>query len=413
VNNPATRFRAGSIIGTFHRLSTLFDVTLVHGRARYVACPSIQSRKILERKISERRVFERSWNEVMRALTVAPGVANSARVEEVAEPPCSDGAVLVRTLALGVCGTDREIVSGAYGWAPPGETRLVIGHESLGEVHEAAADSGFKPGDLVVGIVRRPDPVPCPACAVGEWDMCRNGRYTERGIKERNGYGADYFRIEPDFLIKVERSLGDAGVLVEPTSVVAKAWDHTERIGRRSRAWQPRTLLVTGAGPIGLLAALIGAQRGLDVHVLDHHDKPQKRQIVRDLGGTFHVDGLADLDSLKPDILMECTGAPSVVRNALGRTAPGGIVCLIGVSAAGHALDIDVGALNRTMVLDNDTVFGTVNANRKHYEDAVAILQRADQAWLGRLITRRVPVEQWTQSLEPQPGDIKVVVDFS
>jgi threonine dehydrogenase-like Zn-dependent dehydrogenase len=349
----------------------------------------------------------------MRALTVAPGVANSARVEEVAEPPCSDGAVLVRTLALGVCGTDREIVSGAYGWAPPGETRLVIGHESLGEVHEAAADSGFKPGDLVVGIVRRPDPVPCPACAVGEWDMCRNGRYTERGIKERNGYGADYFRIEPDFLIKVERSLGDAGVLVEPTSVVAKAWDHTERIGRRSRAWQPQTLLVTGAGPIGLLAALIGAQRGLDVHVLDHHDKPQKRQIVRDLGGTFHVDGLADLDSLKPDILMECTGAPSVVRNALGRTAPGGIVCLIGVSAAGHALDIDVGALNRTMVLDNDTVFGTVNANRKHYEDAVAILQRADQAWLGRLITRRVPVEQWTQSLEPQPGDIKVVVDFS
>jgi threonine dehydrogenase-like Zn-dependent dehydrogenase len=349
----------------------------------------------------------------MRALTVAPGIANSARVDDVPEPPRSDGAVLVKSLALGVCGTDREIVSGAYGWAPPGERRLVIGHESLGEVCEAPAGSGFRPGDRVVGIVRRPDPVPCPACAVGEWDMCRNGRYTERGIKERNGYGADYFRIEPDFLVKIDGALGDAGVLVEPTSVVAKAWDHTERIGQRSRAWQPQTLLVTGAGPIGLLAAMMGAQRGLDVHVLDHHDSLAKRTIVHALGGTYQLGLGSVLDTLKPDILMECTGAPDVVRDALGRTASGGIVCLVGVSSPGHDLDIDVGGLNRTMVLDNDTVFGSVNANRAHYEAAVEALERADKAWLASLITRRVPVEQWTQSLDRQPDDIKVVVDFS
>jgi glucose 1-dehydrogenase len=349
----------------------------------------------------------------MRALTVAPGIANSARVDDIPEPPRSDGAVLVKSLALGVCGTDRDIVSGAYGWAPPGEQRLVIGHESLGEVCEAPADSGFRPGDRVVGIVRRPDPVPCPACAVGEWDMCRNGRYTERGIKERNGYGADYFRIEPDFLVKIDGALGDAGVLVEPTSVVAKAWDHTERIGRRSRAWQPQTLLVTGAGPIGLLAAMMGAQRGLDVHVLDHNDSAAKRTIVHGLGGTYHLGLGSVLATLKPDILMECTGAPDVVRDTLGHTASGGIVCLVGVSSPGHDLDIDVGGLNRTMVLDNDTVFGTVNANRAHYEGAVAALERADKAWLASLITRRVPVEQWTQSLVRQPDDIKVVVDFS
>jgi threonine dehydrogenase-like Zn-dependent dehydrogenase len=349
----------------------------------------------------------------MRALTVAPGTANSAQLENVPEPPASDGAVLVRTLALGVCGTDREIVSGDYGWAPPGQKRLVIGHESLGRVKEAPAGSGFEAGDLVVGIVRRPDPVPCPSCAVGEWDMCRNGRYTERGIKERNGYGSDLFRIEPEYLIKLDPSLGMNGVLVEPASVVAKAWDHTERIGRRSRAWDPKTLLVTGAGPIGLLAAMIGAQRGLDVHVLDHHESLEKKTIVRELGGTLHLGSIPDLNGLKPDILMECTGAPVVVRDALGRTAPGGIVCLVGVSAPGHDLDIDIGEVNRTMVLDNDTVFGTVNANRKHYEDAVAALLRADKHWLARLITRRVPVEQWTQSLVHQPGDIKVVVDFS
>ncbi len=348
----------------------------------------------------------------MRALTVAPGTANSARVEDFADPPASDGAVLVRTLAIGVCGTDRDIVCGHYGWAPPGETRLVIGHESLGTVQEAPANSGVKAGDLVVGIVRRPDPVPCPSCAVGEWDMCRNGLYTERGIKERHGYGSELFRVESDFLIKVNSSLGIVGVLLEPTSVVAKAWDHTERIGQRARSWQPKTLLVTGAGPVGLLAALIGAQRGLNVYVLDHHESVKKRDLVRQLGGTYHTEKLADL-RLKPDILIECTGAPSVVRDVLGSTASGGIACLVGVTSPGHDFDVNVGALNRTMVLDNDTVFGTVNANRLHYEMAGEALRHADKGGLNSLITRREPVEQWTQSLDRLPDDIKVIVEFS
>src|SRR5262249_31475131 len=171
-------------------------------------------------------------------------------------PPESDARVLVRTLALGVCGTDREILDGRYGSAPPGQQRLVLGHESLGAVEAAPAGCGLAPGDLVVGIVRRPDPVPCLACAAGEWDMCRNGRYTERGIKERHGYGAERSRLEPEFAIRIDPALGILGVLLEPASILAKAWDHTERIGHRARAWQPKTLLVTGAGPIGLLAAL-------------------------------------------------------------------------------------------------------------------------------------------------------------
>jgi threonine dehydrogenase-like Zn-dependent dehydrogenase len=349
----------------------------------------------------------------MRALTVAPGIANSASVEDVPDPAPSDGVVRVRTLALGVCGTDREIVAGLYGSAPPGHKRLVIGHESLGTVEDAPVNSSFKRGDLVVGIVRRPDPVPCVCCAAGEWDMCRNGRYTERGIKERDGYGSEFFRVEPEFLVKLDPSLGLNGVLVEPTSIVAKAWDHTERIGRRSRVWAPKSLLVTGAGPIGLLAAMIGVQRGMDVHVLDHNDRGPKRQIVRGLGATFHVGELADLAIMQPDILMECTGVPAVVRDTLGRTAATGIVCLLGVSAPGHDFALDIGGLNRTMVLDNDAVFGAVNANRQHYEDAVIALQRADQRWLDSLITRRVPAKQWTDALVPQKSDIKVVVDFS
>ena len=348
----------------------------------------------------------------MRAITVAPGIPNSARLDDVPAPPLADGAVLVRTLALGVCGTDREIVAGAYGSTPPGEKRLILGHESLGRVEAAPAGSGFAPGDLVVGIVRRPDPVPCPSCAAGEWDMCRNGRYVERGIKERNGYGAEQFRIEPDFAVKLDPALGFLGVLVEPTSIVAKAWDHTERIGARSRAWKPRTVLVTGAGPIGLLAALMGAQRELELHVLDHHADGSKPALVKELGGTYHTD-LKALEGFAPDIVMECTGAPVVIRDMLGRTAPDGIVCLAGVTAPGHAFDFDIGAFNRTMVLNNETVFGTVNANCHHYAMAAEALARADGKWLARLITRRVPVEQWAQALENRPGDVKVVIDFA
>ena len=347
----------------------------------------------------------------MRAITVWPGVANSARLDDIPEPPLSDGAVLVRTMALGVCGTDREIISGSYGYAPPGQQRLVLGHESLGEIEAAPAESGLAPGDLIVGIVRRPDPVPCPACAMGEWDMCRNGRYTERGIKERHGYGVERFRIEPEFAVKIDPTLGLLGVLLEPASILAKAWDHIERIGRRAQVWTPKTLLVTGAGPVGLLAGLMGVQRGLDVHVLDHNEEGPKPALARELGATYHSDG-GDMARLQPDIVMECTGAPSVIRDCLGVTAPAGILCLAGVTAPGNKFDLDIGNLNRIMVRDNDVVFGTVNANRWHYKMAADALARADKAWLGRLITRRVPLDRWSEALEYRHGDIKVVIDF-
>src|SRR5208283_59020 len=204
----------------------------------------------------------------MKAITVEPKKPETARLEEVLEPDVRDGSVLVEAIAVGVCGTDVEIVEGKYGWAPPGKERLVLGHESLGRVLDPGPSGGFEKGELVVGIVRRPDPVPCPNCAVGEWDMCRNGQYTERGIKQIDGYMSEHWRIEPDYAIKIDPTLGLLGVLLEPTTVVAKAWELVEVIGRRS-FWEPRTALVTGAGPIGLLAALLGKQRGLDVHVLD------------------------------------------------------------------------------------------------------------------------------------------------
>lgn len=104
----------------------------------------------------------------MKAVTVQPRVANSVRFEEVPDPDESTGSILVEAVAVGICGTDEEIASGAYGWAPPGKDRLILGHESLGRVVDPGARSGVEKGDLIVGIVRRPDPVPCPNCAVGD-----------------------------------------------------------------------------------------------------------------------------------------------------------------------------------------------------------------------------------------------------
>ncbi|GGQ77332.1 glucose 1-dehydrogenase [Couchioplanes azureus] len=348
----------------------------------------------------------------MRALTVEPLKANSADVRDVPDPEPGPGELLVEGLSLGVCGTDREIAEGEYGWPPDGGDRLVLGHESLGRVRSAPADSGFAAGDLVVGVVRRPDPEPCGACARGEFDMCRNGRYTERGIKQLDGYGSQLWTVEPDYAVKLDAGLSETGVLMEPASVVAKAWEQVEKVGGRS--WfAPERVLVTGAGPIGLLAALLGVQRGLDVHVLDVATDGPKPPVVRDLGAQYHSAEMNEVAArVKPDIVIEATGVPSVVFGALTGNAAYGVVCLTGVSPVGHKISVDVGTANREMVLENDVVVGSVNANLAHYAAAAEALAAADAGWLARLITRRLPLADFAQALDARPDDIKVVLDL-
>ena len=230
----------------------------------------------------------------MKAITVIPKQPGTAQLEDIPEPDIGEGSILVEAIAVGVCGTDTEIVEGKYGWAPPGKQRLVLGHESLGRVIDPGSSNAFQEGDLVVGIVRRPDSVPCSNCAVGEWDMCRNGQYTERGIKEINGFMSERWRIEPEYAMKVDPSLGLLGVLLEPTTVVTKAWEQVVAVGQRA-FWEPQTVLVTGAGPIGLLAALVAKQHGMQVHVLDRVESGPKPELVRSLGATYHSGSVADL----------------------------------------------------------------------------------------------------------------------
>jgi threonine dehydrogenase-like Zn-dependent dehydrogenase len=347
----------------------------------------------------------------MKAITVEPRKPGTARLEDVPEPDPREGSVLVEAIAVGVCGTDVEIVEGKYGWAPPGKTRLVLGHESLGRVVDPGQSAGLKKGDLVVGIVRRPDPVPCPNCAVGEWDMCRNGQYTERGIKEIQGYMSERWRIEPEYAVKVDPSLGLLGVLLEPTTVITKALEQVVSVGHRS-FWQPRTVLVTGAGPIGLLAAMAASLHGLEVHVLDQVETGPKPDLVRALGATYHSGSALDLD-FEPDVIVECTGVGSVIADSIKKIGAGGVVCLTGVGAGGKSPDWAVADIAAAAVLKNNVVVGSVNANKRHWYKATEILARADRKWLGRLITRREKPENFQQALAKKADDIKVVIQFS
>ena len=155
---------------------------------------------------------------MMKAMTAIPGRAGSGAVTEFTAP-VGDGDVLVEGLAVGICGTDVEIALGHYGTAPDGADRLVLGHESVGRVIEAPPGCAVAAGDLIVGIVRRPDPVPCEACAAGAWDMCRNGRFTECGITARDGYGAQRWRVEAEFAVPVPDLLGNS-----PFSSNRPAW---------------------------------------------------------------------------------------------------------------------------------------------------------------------------------------------
>ncbi len=200
--------------------------------------------------------------------------------------------------------------------------------------------------------------------------------------------------------MRLDPAVEDVGVLLEPTSVVAKAWEHIEAIGRRAR-WEPETVTVTGAGPIGLLAALLGVQRGLDVHVFDIVEEGIKPELVHLLGATYHSEPTTE-SGLAPDVVVECSGVPSVVVDVLSQTGRDGLVCLTGVSPVGRQVE-----------LQNDAIFGSVNANRRHYVQAAEDLARADHDWLARLITRRVPLGSFRDALRDGEVDVKVLIELA
>jgi threonine dehydrogenase-like Zn-dependent dehydrogenase len=240
--------------------------------------------------------------------------------------------------------------------------------------------------------------------------MCRNGQYTERGIKEIHGFMSERWRIEPEYAIKVDSSLGILGVLLEPTTVIIKALEQVLAVGQRA-FWEPKTVLVTGAGPIGLLAAGVTSLGGYEVHVLDRVETGLKPELVRALGATYHSGSVLDL-GFEPDVIVECTGVGSVIADSVQKIGAGGVVCLTGVGAGG-VTPRAVGDMAAAAVLKNNVIVGSVNANKRHWYKANQRLTHLDPKWLSRLITRYEKPENFKQALERKPDDIKVVIKFS
>jgi threonine dehydrogenase-like Zn-dependent dehydrogenase len=327
----------------------------------------------------------------VRALTVRGGGRGGLALEDVPEPPVHDGGILVAAVAIGVCGTDRRLVRRPPK-LPAGQDRLIIGHESLGRVLEAPTGSGFEEGDLVVGMVRGPDPVPCSFCASGELDLCDNGRFTERGIVGRDGFGSERYRLAPHQALRADPRLGLAGLLVEPTSIVSKAWERLDSLLRR----RPARALVLGAGPIGLLAALLAVSRGHEVHVLDQVGQGRKADQVGRLGAIFHT-GPATLAG-RFDAVLECTGA--LLSEAVRRTAPGGATCLIGEGEDRSVPVLGPEELSGDLMRGNKTVFGIVGSNRRHFEAAHEALRHADPGWLAGLLGPCFALEDWRDAFE-------------
>jgi threonine dehydrogenase-like Zn-dependent dehydrogenase len=222
---------------------------------------------------------------------------------------------------------------------------------------------------------------------------------------------SERWRIEPEYVMRIDRSLGLLGVLLEPTTVVTKAWEQVARVGQRA-FWEPRVALVTGAGPIGLLAALVGKQRGLEVHVLDRMASGPKPDLVRALGATYHSGSVADV-GFEPDVIIECTGVGQVIADAIRAIGAGGVVCLTGVGSGGRTAGLTTADVAAEMVLRNNVVLGSVNANKRHWYKAAEALVQADRTWLARLITRRERPEDFARALERRDEDIKVVVQFA
>jgi glucose 1-dehydrogenase len=344
----------------------------------------------------------------MLALVTEPGRAHTTRVEDVPEVRPLEGEVLVRTLEVGVCGTDREISEGVFGVAPEAEPFLVLGHEALGVVEQDG--NGFTRGDLVTAIVRR-SCGRCVACAEDSPDSCLTGDYSERGITRLHGYARELVAEDPQQLIAIPPALGRLGVLAEPTSICERALRHARAIGGR-QPWQLERALVLGAGAIGLLTTYLLRLAGTEVWVASlEHDS----ELIEESGAHYvstHETDLADIGRF--DLVVEAAGDASLMARTLGLLRRSGVACLLGIDTRDQQVELDGVVLGVETILENRVLFGSVNAQRRDWLAAVEDLDAARQRWpdaLERFVGLRVPLDRFEEAFRHTGGKATLVLD--
>lgn len=366
----------------------------------------------------------------MRALALIPGTTNLQLVDRPEPDISAPDEIKMRVLEVGICGTDREEAAGGRATAPPGQHELIIGHEMFGQVVAVgAAVTTVKPGDYAVFSVRR-GCGHCQACALNRSDMCDSGDYTERGIKGRDGYQAEYVVDREQYVVKVPEKLAALGVLTEPMSVAQKAIDEAVRIqaarlpdlASASAALTGKQVLVAGLGPIGLLASFALRLRGARVLGLDVVDAgTQRPALLTQIGGAYvdgrQIDpGALDERYGQIDLIFEATGVARLEFDLLAALGTNGVYVLTGIPGGQRPIDIAGAELMRQLVLRNQVMAGSVNASRAHFEMAVADLERAQEKWgdaIRQVITHRYPYPRFAEALAHHPADeIKAVVEW-
>jgi threonine dehydrogenase-like Zn-dependent dehydrogenase len=356
----------------------------------------------------------------MKAIVVRPGERDSIHMRDMADPAMGADQVAVKVLRVGLCGTDAEINHGLYGKPPDGEEFLILGHENLGVVQDVGGNvKGFAPGDIVVSTVRRPCGI-CPNCAGGENDMCSSGKYEERGIMRRHGFMAEFYVESPQYLNRIPRAVEPFAVLLEPMSVVEKGIDHAFLLQRRL-IWQPKLGVVLGGGPVGLLAAAVLRARGLRTVVVGREPASDLRaQIAMQLGAEYiSVDKSSLLELPKhigpPDLVIEATGSARVVFDAMEILGPNGVLCLLSVTGGSGTNEEPIERINQLLVLGNQVVFGSVNANPRHFAKGVEDFVTIEEKWPGtlhRLLTNRIPWQDHKTWFSERGSGIKSTLEI-
>jgi len=339
----------------------------------------------------------------MQALVTTPGAVHSTRVAEVGEPRAGAGAVLLRPVEVGVCGTDREISEGLFGVAPDAAPHLVLGHEVLARV--VGDGHGFARGDLVTATVRRAC-LRCQACAEGSPDSCETGAYFERGITRLDGFACELIAESADEVVPVPASLGRLGVLAEPASVCTRALRHVDAVGHRQH-WSRRRALVLGAGAIGMLATYFLRLDGAEVWTAALEPAGSaKAELVLASGAEYVPAG-----ETSPTVLADAVGGFDLViaavpdaqtlLDSVALLRRNGVACLLGLDGRPQRVEVDGPVIGVDAILQNRAVFGSVNARRDDWQAAVDLLDRARARWPAELeafVGRRVPLDAFADA---------------
>src|SRR5438874_3413011 len=325
----------------------------------------------------------------MKAIAIFPKTHEVKLIDHEEPKITTPTQVKLRTLEVGVCGTDRKITSFQFGTPPAGSEYLVIGHEMLGEVVEVGSQvRDIKPGDLAVTVVRHPCPHEyCRACRVGRQDFCFTGDFTEHGIKDLHGFMTEFVVDEERYLNLVPRELREVGVLTEPLTVAEKAIAQVWQIQQRLPWIDPNApahmrgkglkALVLGAGAVGLLGTMVLVAAGFETYVYSRSKVPNpKADLAEAIGGKYISSETTSVEQLAQqvgniDLAFEAAGASKVAFDVMRVLGTNAIFAFAGVPDLTAPSKVDTDLLIRDHVLKNQVVFGSVNADTAAFEAAI------------------------------------------